>query len=368
MKGWKVGRQRLKRKERMMVFTVTYRGKDGARLEEAVEAAGRAECFAQMKARGITPVSVREGRSHGHRHLVPRGQDTQDNRDSQDRRRMPVLGVLGVPGVLAILVALALLAIGAWWWLAARKDARPPEPRAAKAVKAIRDVEVAKAPRPSKDLGVVKGRKPDAAPKPAEPVAKIVGPPPGTVLSVRTNDNNLVITEVVGPDGRKRLETTELRKPIFSNPSDQLIAAAMAASMGGGQMAPLPLGPESDWQFKAAMKKPILDEPDDTEEVKRMKQVVRETRQQIAELMEQGQSFADILTQHRELWNENVKIRDGVVAEYRKIVRSGNEEEARRYLNAMNAALGQMGIPPLTEDDGQSKRRRAGKAEVQDEH
>ena len=46
-----------------MTFTVTYRGADGAMHEEAVEAAGRAECVATLKARGIVAVSIREGRA-----------------------------------------------------------------------------------------------------------------------------------------------------------------------------------------------------------------------------------------------------------------------------------------------------------------
>ena len=46
-----------------MTFTVTYRGADGALVTEAVEAANRSECFAQMKARGITPMGVKEGDS-----------------------------------------------------------------------------------------------------------------------------------------------------------------------------------------------------------------------------------------------------------------------------------------------------------------
>ena len=44
-----------------MTFTVTYRGADGAVRTEAVEAASRGECFAQMKARGIVPMGVKEG-------------------------------------------------------------------------------------------------------------------------------------------------------------------------------------------------------------------------------------------------------------------------------------------------------------------
>ncbi len=333
-----------------MTFMVTYREKDGALREEVVEATSRAECFAQCKARGIAPVSVKEGGKA--KRLEPAGQPRQSGHQVRAR----ALGILGVLGILVILVGVA-------WWLA-RPQVKPPSdpPKSAKPVREAR-------PKPQPKPAV----KPEAAKPPAKPepkpapVAKTGGPPPGTVISVRTNDNNLIITAVVGPNGKTNLVTTEVHKPIFSNPSDQLIAAAMSATMSG-QMAPLPLGPENDWQFKEAMKKPILDDPDDTDEVKRMKQVVRETRQQIAELMEQGQTFAEILAQHRELWNENVKIRDGVVAEYRRVVASGNEEEARRYLSTMNAALSQMGIPPLTESDGQPKRRRERKAEVQDEH
>ena len=56
-----------------MTFTVSYRGADGTIREERVEAANRTECIVQCRARGITPISVKEGwngrgeadRSHG---------------------------------------------------------------------------------------------------------------------------------------------------------------------------------------------------------------------------------------------------------------------------------------------------------------
>ena len=331
-----------------MTFAVTYRGKDGALREETVEASGRAECFAQCRARGIAPMGVRERKGGG---VKRRGAAS------------PGASPGGRTVLVSAVVLLATLLGGiAWWWLGGRGSAGQPPARAKKAEARERAPHVEK-PKPAAPNADTREHIPVAEkPKPTAPntdarehVAS--GPPPGTVLSVRTNDNNLVITEVVGPGGKKKLLTTELHKPVFSNPADQLIAAAMNASMTG-QMAPLPLGPEADLYFKEAMKKPIVDEPDDTEEVKRMKQVVRETRQEIAALMEKGQTFAEILEQHRELWNENVRIREGVVAEYRKIVRGGNEAEARSYMNKMNAALGQMGIPPLTESDGHSKKRK----------
>ena len=53
-----------------MTFTVTWRGRDGGLREEAVEAASRAECFAQCKARGVVPVSVKDGARKGGRQDV----------------------------------------------------------------------------------------------------------------------------------------------------------------------------------------------------------------------------------------------------------------------------------------------------------
>ena len=44
-----------------MVFTVTYRAKDGALREERVDAANRAECVAECRKRGISPTKIVEG-------------------------------------------------------------------------------------------------------------------------------------------------------------------------------------------------------------------------------------------------------------------------------------------------------------------
>ena len=45
----------------MMTFTVTYRDQTGAKREEAIEAASRAACVAACRARGISPIAIREG-------------------------------------------------------------------------------------------------------------------------------------------------------------------------------------------------------------------------------------------------------------------------------------------------------------------
>ena len=44
-----------------MTFTVTYRDQRGAKREEAIEAADRTACVAVCRARGISPLAIREG-------------------------------------------------------------------------------------------------------------------------------------------------------------------------------------------------------------------------------------------------------------------------------------------------------------------
>ena len=94
-----------------MTFTVTYRGADGAVREELVEAAGRGECLAQCRARGIAPISVAERRSDG----KIRRSNHETRRSNGDARlsiRKTQRSILA-----AVAVMMALAGGGAWWWL-----------------------------------------------------------------------------------------------------------------------------------------------------------------------------------------------------------------------------------------------------------
>ena len=91
-----------------MTFAVTYREKSGAKAEVEIEAANRAACFAQCKARGIVPLGVREGRAKR-----VGGQDGPS----------PVRKLFTIRFYLFVAIA-ALAAIAAWWLTGAR-DARP---------------------------------------------------------------------------------------------------------------------------------------------------------------------------------------------------------------------------------------------------
>ena len=113
-----------------MTFTVTYRGADGAVRECQMEAAGRWECIAQCRVRGIAPVSVKENaptrmRKPTEQTRVVHGQSMPDGKDVRCRSN----GASRVsPLNLALTAALILLlGGGVWWWKADRGGTSPSD-------------------------------------------------------------------------------------------------------------------------------------------------------------------------------------------------------------------------------------------------
>jgi len=127
-----------------MTFTVTYRGADGAMREERVEAANRAECFTQCRARGIVPLSVKEGARSGKSVASPKGGHKPSVRNGQDARSVSRRNAIFVFSV----VLAALVVGGVLWWLerSPKTVTLPEEPPKSKAL--AKEVTPAKAPEP----------------------------------------------------------------------------------------------------------------------------------------------------------------------------------------------------------------------------
>ena len=147
-------------------------------------------------------------------------------------------------------------------------------------------------------------------------------------------------------------------KPVFEHSTDQLIAMAMTSAQGGASMPPLPgIGARDNAEFVKSLKKPIVINDDDSENVKAVKQLVQQTREEIVQLMEENpnMSFSDILQEHRKIHNENVDIKAQTTRELQKIIDEGDIEGAKKFRTTMNFALQQMGISeittPITEEE-----------------
>ncbi len=275
-----------------------------------------------------------------------------------DRAEVRPSGTGWLAKIVASVLAVAFVSLAAWWLWPKGAEPQPEDPavKALKAPKAPKSVKEAKPAKPARDRNAEprqerKAKRPERRPaaSPAE------GP---KVISVVTNDAGFILT-TVEENGRTNLLTDTVVKPVFRNPMHQLIAAAIGGAYES-EMAPLPLGPGDDAALRAALKVEIPDLPDDTEAVRRLKEAVRATRKDMEALLDGGHTVEEILTQHRELWNENVKIRREMKEECRRLMAEGDGAAAAEYLERINRSFRDMGIPEMTPDELQprGKRRR----------
>ena len=316
-----------------MTFQITYRGADGARIEETVEAASRAACLAQLKARGIAAVSVREGASGGgarRRWIVP-----------------AVLGGLGVAG-LALLLA----------FFAAREAPRP--------------VAVPKAKPPARP----KVEKRPAAPTLTAPVVtntasaplvaaqvpeteKPVAVSDEEIISAVTNKSGYIVMRVRNSDGTISKRVTS-PPPVFGNVSDQMIALSLSIPSGQG-LPPMPANAVSDEEFRRSLEEDIMILDTDSAEVRDLKAKVIVAREDIKAMMKKGYSVMQVLQEHHDLFNDNTKLYADAVLEMKAILAKGDREGARKYAVAMNSAFQQMGVPeiPVPSVDGKYEEKTA---------
>ena len=191
----------------------------------------------------------------------------------------------------------------------------------------------------------------------AAPVVKVAEPEYKLIRAV-TNRDGAVVQDVVMPDGSLKMIVKPPRQ-VWHNAADQLIA--MAISIAPGETAaPLPTG-VSDDDFRRALKKDIVIYNDDTPEVKELKQRVRETRNEILEIMNQThRSFDDILQEHCADMNSNAKAYQDAVKGLAEVRKNGSPEDVKRYVTVMNAALQQVGAKELPYDEDRPMRRGRG--------
>ena len=318
-----------------MTFLVTYRDAAGAVRTETVEAAHRAACFAQMKGRGISPISVREGtenpaRRHGDRHGRGAAPTPSGGKN------------LAARALIAVLAATLALAC-AWWWMTAETKEAPSATKAARAPEKSPDVP--RSPETAPGLAAT-----NAVAAVTNAVAEAAGTKPKErheTVSIHTNNMGKVVEKWIGADGKLHMSVRYARRPVFDNASDDQLAMAVG---GGGAQAipPIPMTAASEREFLASLKKPIVIAEDDSEDVKRLKEAVRDAREQMKQLMDSGMSYREALAEHQRLVNENVDTRNQCMAELKRLVDEGDREGAEQYLKTMNVALGQMGIPALT--------------------
>ena len=327
-----------------MTFTVTYRGADGALVTEAVDATSRAECFAQMKERGITPMSVKEGNFAGNprKSIHPR---------TSGASRKPITAL-----ITAIMAVAVILGTGIWWWCGHAGRVTLPEPETPKKSAALpKEVKPAEAPKPvaMKAEAQTSGTNAEAS------AVRNVRMEHGVeVVSVqtRTNSAGTVVEKLRLADGQV-IENVYPPKPIFSNPSDQMIAMALSFKPGQS-MAPFPSLSNMNQDFANSLLSPIVINDDDPEDVKEQKRAVKEARAYIVAEIKNGRTVAECLNEYRDQLEKIADRHQMAILEIQKLKANGTpEEDIVAFKKSVNELFREQGIPELPISSEKTKKR-----------
>ena len=321
-----------------MIFTVTYRGADGAVRTESVEAAGRGDCFAQMKARGIAVLNVKEAQSATTKHTKKDGNGRVERAERVEKgSRVPRDRIAYV----LLIAFIALVGGGVWWWCGhARRVTLPQDDGSKKRSSFAKEVKPAVAPKP--------------LPATNEPPKYVPTPLPADWKDMTKEERSEWRKEDAkrNPPPPKPAPTmfsaSSLRRkkdappPTFNNQ----IHADLACYLQPGRDIPPP-SRITDAEALAAADMKIKYYDSDSDAVLEEKKAVEEMLVEMKEYIQQGGHANDYfqkLAQRQELEAEAVsETRRNV----RSLIKEGRMEDAKAALEAYNAYLKEKGVPPV---------------------
>lgn len=325
-----------------MSFTVTYRDASGASATEVVEATSRADCFAQMKARGIVPMSVKEGGR-----VVAR-----PSRNSAHGRNG---GKKSIPYVLYIaLILLAGGVLGVWWWFSSGSatplptDNEPKKPSAlAKEVKPTIPKPTA-ATNATKEVAVV-------APTNTAVEVKPDGPPPGYIRLPTGRDircklpppgetkQMLIFGEMYEIDSEGNAKCLS-PPPVFDNRFENSVLAL--SSEGGGLMPGAAKMIPKDEVVKYLFKN-IEIKDDDPEDVIAKKIATAEMKELLKEHLKSGGTWEDFAEKATAFRQTERALESDARMTMAKMLREGDVEGVKMYRDKVNEFLKSKGYRGL---------------------
>ena len=309
-----------------MTFTVTYRDKSGAKREEVIEAASRAECVAVLKARGITPLGVREGRAVRDRKGVKVTGGIKDDKDAARRpHRNSTFYILHFSFAIAAIAAIAF----AWWWLATRPEAAPRQ--------VLTKHADASTPVPR--------HSPKSTPRTESKVYRAATPVAVTSKVPTVSAADTVVTN----------ETDDSEKPrrgrMFRTEAETLLAMATPEEPGMS-VPPLPDFSEESLSNSAEIALNAIIEPtsNDTERTLETKLIVAEQKEEFRALHKQANwSFAEYLTALHKKHTDDASMLREAHALNDSLYGDENitDKEYAGYLRKINSELKERGIAPI---------------------
>ena len=238
-------------------------------------------------------------------------------------------------GVVAGLVVVAV-ALGAVCYFMIGGSQETPRHKADKERGRIKQVKTAVASREKASDSAKEDARRDAWPGQTDKDAPIAGK--AATSPTDSSNQQMTVVEERQPPSPGNLPTA----------SDQVLAMLSDSGGGGIEGPPPPNHAMSDKEFRESLKKEIVILETDDERTVKMKEEVIGLRQQMLELLDQGMTVDEILTEHRENAEKDAELKRKATLDLIELVDSGNYEQARKYRLVVNAALQQMGIKDVS--------------------
>ena len=313
-----------------MIWTVTYRDERGERNVIEIEAADRNALFDELKRRGISAVSVAEGKASrkGRRNIT-----TNSGRNSRSSRVLY--------GAIAVLIVIAG-SIGTWLYLSTGKNQPPATKTPTKTV--IPSVQ--KAPTTQRNKLTAQSAPTNRVESVSNPNARHYKGVEVVSASASTNSIDGAIVERLKLADGRTVKVVSLPKPLFENPSDQLIAMALS-SQPGQAVAPMPIDANVEQAFLDSLLSPIKINEDDSDNVKEIKANVIEARAYIADEVKAGKSVREVLEAYQRQMNDIADRHLMAVQEMQKIKAEYGIEAAREFAVRVNEAFRARGVPEI---------------------
>lgn len=296
-----------------MKWTVTYRSKTGAILNDVFEAENRQDLFSQLSAKGINAIRV--------------------NATTDKTPRVCPLAI-GRTGLAVFLGAVALAVIGVCVFVFVPDDDKPSTPKEQDKGK-IASVETAKR---------VASAKPEVASKPVEDDVKRtktyidengVERYPGGARVPRKNPN------------KARFPDRRAVKWAFD--SEEQISALIDMEPGDIVAGEVEFGDQFVIDFQNSLTNNIVIADSDDEYSRRLKEGVVAAKQDLKDAMDRGEDIAKIVTDTRKEMRSLFEYKSMIEEQISSISSSGeySDEEVSDFVEAANKMLGDRGVAPI---------------------
>lgn len=326
----------------MTNYTITYRADDGSIASTTLEAADRAACVAACRARGITPVSIKEGAAKS------KGGAKSSGVFSPAKERTPQTSTHSNSHafIRTLALVLALVAIGAVVWFFFLRTPTESMVTSKPEVKPKQSIEKETA-KPVPSPREVVTNKPTAMPiqpKKADTPWKIGETRDGYILLPSGRKH-----KVVGVITNSANASTKAKYEIFHHHIENEIASLLTMKPGETIIGTPRYSQNLKQEFLKSLENPIIIHDDDPDEIKELKNAMLETKQQIKDRIDAGEDLAQILQDTRQEYQELAQYRHNIETEFAKLRRRADvtDQDLDDFVQAANAVLAKKGIAPL---------------------